>query len=172
LFAGVATSCIVLSTERRAPSALLKHISWSVLPLVAGLFVLVEGLVRTGLVRDLTQALQSLALSSPHAASWAAGTTWKTCPFSTWCARAATLAGTRPSSRTRRCCKAGQGTRVSCRLSGSCAAGNAERRARPRSRWNSGHGIKTCSGLNDRLWPWCALELWRRLHHENNAPCR
>ena len=43
------------------------------LPLVAGLFVLVEGLVRTGIVQDLTRALQALTLSSPAAGSWASG---------------------------------------------------------------------------------------------------
>lgn len=74
LLAGVATAGAILATERRAPWALLRPISWSVLPLVAGLFVLVEGLVRTGLIRTLTQALQALARSAPHAAGWAAGT--------------------------------------------------------------------------------------------------
>ena len=73
LLAGAVTAGIVLLSERRAPWELLRHISWSVLPLVAGLFVLVEGLVRTGLVQDLTQALQALAQSSPTAASWASG---------------------------------------------------------------------------------------------------
>ena len=72
--AGVLTAGIVLLVERRAPWELLRHISWSVLPLVAGLFVLVEGLVRTGLVQDLTRALQALTLSSPTAGSWASGT--------------------------------------------------------------------------------------------------
>lgn len=73
LLAAVATACGVLATERRAPWRLVRHISWSVLPLVAGLFVLVEGLVRTGLVRIFTQPLAALARSSPQAASWAAG---------------------------------------------------------------------------------------------------
>ena len=73
LFAGVLTAGIVLLVERRAPWELLRHISWSVLPLVAGLFVLVEGLVRIGLVQDLTRALQALTLNSPAAGSWASG---------------------------------------------------------------------------------------------------
>jgi len=73
-FAGVVTTGIVLALERRAPWELLKHISWSVLLLVAGLFVLVEGLMRTGILRDLTGALQAFALSSPTAASFASGT--------------------------------------------------------------------------------------------------
>ncbi len=73
LLAGAATASIVLLSERRAPWELLRHISWSVLPLVAGLFVLVEGLVRTGVVQDLTHTLQALAQSSPATASWTAG---------------------------------------------------------------------------------------------------
>ena len=71
--AGVLTAVIALIFERRAPWELLRHISWSVLPLVAGLFVLVEGLVRTGIVQDLTRALQALTLRSPAAGSWASG---------------------------------------------------------------------------------------------------
>jgi arsenical pump membrane protein len=71
--AGVLTAGIVLLVERRAPWELLRHVSWSVLPLVAGLFVLVEGLVRTGVVLDLTRALHGLALSSPAAGSWGSG---------------------------------------------------------------------------------------------------
>jgi len=73
LAAGVLTAGVVLLVERRPPWKLLRHISWSVLPLVAGLFVLVEGLIRTGLVQDLTRALQALTLHSPTAGSWASG---------------------------------------------------------------------------------------------------
>jgi arsenical pump membrane protein len=72
--AGAVTSAIVLLWERRTPWKLLRHISWSVLPLVAGLFVLVEGLVRTGLLQGLVQALHLLALASPAWASGASGT--------------------------------------------------------------------------------------------------
>lgn len=71
--AGLLTAAIVLLIERQAPWKLLRPISWSVLPLVAGLFVLVEGLVRTGIVQGLTQALQALARGSPAAGSWASG---------------------------------------------------------------------------------------------------
>jgi arsenical pump membrane protein len=71
--AGAVTMGLVLVSERQTPWSLIKHISWGVLPLVAGLFVLVEGLVRTGVVRDLVSALQALAHDSPTAASWASG---------------------------------------------------------------------------------------------------
>jgi arsenical pump membrane protein len=73
--AGVLTVGLVLLLERRAPWDLLGRISWSVLPLVAGLFVLVEGLVRTGIVGQFDEALRALAQSSTAAASWAAGAT-------------------------------------------------------------------------------------------------
>jgi arsenical pump membrane protein len=66
--AGAATAGIVLLAERRGPWLLLKNISWSVLPLVAGLFVLVEGLVRTGVVGDLNAALRAVTGSAPAAA--------------------------------------------------------------------------------------------------------
>ena len=46
--AGAATAIFVLAEKREAPWHLLKEVSWSVLPLVAGLFVLVEGLNNTG----------------------------------------------------------------------------------------------------------------------------
>jgi arsenical pump membrane protein len=71
--AGALTACVVLIDQRRAPWDLLKPISWSVLPLVAGLFVMVEGLTRTGVIELLGQALQAGAQSSPAATSWVAG---------------------------------------------------------------------------------------------------
>ena len=66
-FAGALTAAVVLALEWRTPLPLIKGITWSVLPLVAGLFVLVEGLIRTGVVRQFTNVL--LALSS----TWASG---------------------------------------------------------------------------------------------------
>jgi arsenical pump membrane protein len=69
---GTLTVLIVSLFQRRAPWDLLKCISWSVLPLVAGLFVLVEGLAHTGVIRQLGGALQ-MAEAWPAATSWAAG---------------------------------------------------------------------------------------------------
>jgi arsenical pump membrane protein len=71
--AGAVTTGLVLLSQRQTPWPLIKHISWGVLPLVAGLFVLVEGLVRTGIVQDLDSALQALAHDSQAQASWASG---------------------------------------------------------------------------------------------------
>jgi arsenical pump membrane protein len=71
--AGGATAGIVLRYRRQAPWTLLKGVSWSVLPLVAGLFVLVEGLARTGVILQLTEALQATAANSAARTSWTAG---------------------------------------------------------------------------------------------------
>ncbi len=42
--AGAAVTIVVLLIGRQSPMPILEHVSWSVLPLVAGLFILVEGL--------------------------------------------------------------------------------------------------------------------------------
>ena len=49
---GAASAIIVLVLERKGPWSTIKDISWSVLPLVAGLFVLVEALDKTGLISN------------------------------------------------------------------------------------------------------------------------
>ncbi len=72
--AGAATVLFVLLEKREAPWALLKGISWDVLPLVAGLFVLVEGLNNTGVVSHLTNLLREGAEHSEAATAWIAGT--------------------------------------------------------------------------------------------------
>ena len=51
------TTLVVCLRKREAPWAVLKHISWGVLPLVAGLFVLVEGLAQTGVLGRLSALL-------------------------------------------------------------------------------------------------------------------
>jgi arsenical pump membrane protein len=61
---GLATTVIVLLINRAAPWPIVKAVSWSVQPLVAGLFVLVEALNRTGLVTALAHGLQSSSLST------------------------------------------------------------------------------------------------------------
>ena len=71
--AGGATVALVLTRSRNGVVNVLRHISWGVLPLVAGLFVLVEALQATGVTRMLSSQLQRLAGQSPHFAVWAAG---------------------------------------------------------------------------------------------------
>jgi arsenical pump membrane protein len=72
--AGTLTSLLVLLLERRSPWHLMNGVSWGVIPLVAGLFVLVAGLDRTGLLDILGASLQQLAAGSGASAVLAAGT--------------------------------------------------------------------------------------------------
>jgi arsenical pump membrane protein len=71
--AGVAVTVIVLMLGRQSPLPVLEDVSWSVLPLVAGLFILVEGLNRTGILPALAHVLKEAATASPQATSWIAG---------------------------------------------------------------------------------------------------
>jgi arsenical pump membrane protein len=71
--AGAAVTTFVLAIGRQSPLPVLKDISWSVLPLVAGLFILVEGLNRTGVLPSLAGVLKEAATASPQTASWIAG---------------------------------------------------------------------------------------------------
>jgi arsenical pump membrane protein len=71
--AGAAVTMLVLVIGRQSPLPVLKDISWSVLPLVAGLFVLVEGLNRTGALPALARVLKQAATASPQLTSWIAG---------------------------------------------------------------------------------------------------
>jgi len=69
---GVLTTAAVLLLSRQSPWPIIKGVSWGVLPLVAGLFVMVEALVRNGAIADLARLVHdSLALSIP-------GTAWGT----------------------------------------------------------------------------------------------
>jgi arsenical pump membrane protein len=73
--AGAATALVVFLRKREAPWDVLKDISWGVLPLVAGLFVLVEGLDRTGVLGALSQLLQTAAEKSATSTAFGAGAT-------------------------------------------------------------------------------------------------
>ncbi|MDE1182005.1 arsenic transporter [Paraburkholderia sp.] len=70
---GALTGALVTWQERTSPVPLLKSISWSVLPLVAGLFVLVEMLDHTGVIRALSDVLKAAAQQSELATGAAAG---------------------------------------------------------------------------------------------------
>ena len=70
---GVVTAAAVLVLKRAAPWAMLKDISWGVLPLVAGLFVLVEALDGTGLIRGIADGLRTASEHGEAGASWGAG---------------------------------------------------------------------------------------------------
>ena len=71
--AGVATAILVLTGRECGPLAVLRSVSWGVLPLVAGLFVLVEALEKTGVTDDLAGLLRGLVQWSATLAAWVAG---------------------------------------------------------------------------------------------------
>jgi arsenical pump membrane protein len=71
--AGAAVTAVILLIRRHSPLPVLRDISWSVLPLVAGLFILVEGLNRTGVLPALAVILKEATAASPQATSWIAG---------------------------------------------------------------------------------------------------
>jgi arsenical pump membrane protein len=70
---GVLTTAAVIVRSRESPWPILRGVSWSVLPLVAGLFVLVEALDRTGAMTPLAGALRSASEASDAAAAAGAG---------------------------------------------------------------------------------------------------
>jgi arsenical pump membrane protein len=70
---GVLTALAVIILKRESPLRTLKGISWAVLPLVAGLFVLVEALDKTGLIRTIGDLLRDTAQSSETETVWGAG---------------------------------------------------------------------------------------------------
>ncbi len=72
--AGAATAMLVLLEKREKPWILLAGISWSVLPLVAGLFVLVAGLNGTGAIAHLSDLLAWGTGRSVTATAWISGT--------------------------------------------------------------------------------------------------
>jgi arsenical pump membrane protein len=70
---GAVTAALVLIAERKGPWTIFKGISWGVLPLVAGLFVLVEALDKSGLIRTITAGLHDAVERSVTSAVWGAG---------------------------------------------------------------------------------------------------
>ncbi|GLS42826.1 arsenic transporter [Methylobacterium brachythecii] len=71
--AGLATTLVVLLINRGGLVEVVKDVSWSVLPLVAGLFVLVEALEKTGVLGMLADVLKRSAETNPATAAWVGG---------------------------------------------------------------------------------------------------
>jgi arsenical pump membrane protein len=70
---GTITTALVLLLGRQSPWPLFGGVSWGVVPLVAGLFAMVEAMARTGAIGTLSDLLhQAVAQSLPYAA-WSAG---------------------------------------------------------------------------------------------------
>jgi arsenical pump membrane protein len=70
---GVVTTTAVLALDRQSPWPLVKDIAWGVLPLVAGLFVMVESMVKTGAIAELSALLHQAVAQSPTKATWLVG---------------------------------------------------------------------------------------------------
>jgi arsenical pump membrane protein len=71
--AGAATAIVVFWCSGSGPANAFRNISWGVLPLVAGLFILVEALEKTGATEALAALLQELIQESAAAAAWWSG---------------------------------------------------------------------------------------------------
>lgn len=70
---GVLTSAIVIIRAKKNPWLVIKGVSWSVLPLVAGLFVIVEALDKTGVIQILTTILNQSVAQSVTKTVWCSG---------------------------------------------------------------------------------------------------
>ena len=72
--AAASLTLVAVALRKRAlPWDTIKGVSWAVLPLVAGLFVLVEGLDHTGVIRALGDGLRAAAERSATGTAWGAG---------------------------------------------------------------------------------------------------
>jgi arsenical pump membrane protein len=70
---GTGVSAFVLLAARRSPVAIMRDVSWGVLPLVAGLFVLVEGLAHVGGIDAIAAPLRTVAAIAPRETAVVAG---------------------------------------------------------------------------------------------------
>lgn len=73
LASGTAVMLGVTLMTRASPVALLADVSWGVLPLVAGLFVLVEAVSSSGSLQALTAWLHQGGQQAPETTAWLAG---------------------------------------------------------------------------------------------------
>jgi arsenical pump membrane protein len=73
LAAGLVTFAVVFLRARPAALTAAREMSWSVLPLVAGLFVLVAALAKIGVADELARLLKQLHAVAPQWSIWAAG---------------------------------------------------------------------------------------------------
>lgn len=70
---GILTSAIVIGRAGKNPMTVISGVSWAVLPLVAGLFVIVEAINKTGLTQILTHVLQQQTAHSIISSVWGSG---------------------------------------------------------------------------------------------------
>ncbi|WP_425070021.1 arsenic transporter [Rhizobium tumorigenes] len=70
---GLVTAALIVVVGRESPMETLRAMSWSVLPLVGGLFVVVQALEKTGLTKMLADQLSAGAASAPGQTAAVAG---------------------------------------------------------------------------------------------------
>jgi arsenical pump membrane protein len=70
---GLMTAAVVWIRKREAPWPTLKGVSWAVLLLVAGLFMLVEALQSSGVIDALAAGMRHAEHAAPSATPWALG---------------------------------------------------------------------------------------------------
>jgi arsenical pump membrane protein len=70
---GLVTATAVLALSRQSPWPVVKRMSWSVIPLVAGLFVMVEALIRIGAIDRLSAMLHGMVARSVPGTAWGVG---------------------------------------------------------------------------------------------------
>ncbi len=70
---GLGVTALVLALARRPPASVVRQVSWGVLPLVAGLFVLVEALAHVGAIGALAAPLADGARTAPRETAVLAG---------------------------------------------------------------------------------------------------
>lgn len=70
---GGLTTLAILLVNRQSPLPVLRGVAWGVLPLVAGLFVMVHGVEQTGALQPVIERLRDSATASPERASFGAG---------------------------------------------------------------------------------------------------
>lgn len=71
---GIAVFIIAILRGRLKPLKMIRQISWAALPMVAGLFIIVEGLYKTGILTAATQWLERSVHDSVTATVWNSGT--------------------------------------------------------------------------------------------------
>ena len=71
--AGLVACSLILVIRRASPRSVLRPLSWSVLPLVAGLFMLVDAVAATGVLKPLADFLHDSSAVAPHGTAFAAG---------------------------------------------------------------------------------------------------
>lgn len=70
---GAITSLVVLILDKKTPVKMMKGVSWSVIPFVAALFVIVEALDKTGFTQILSSWIRDQSDMSVNNAAWMSG---------------------------------------------------------------------------------------------------